>query len=382
MTRFNCYVFLGVFLVFCLIIQGCEPDDTRIDQVQKIVKIGVIAPLSGDDKNWGESGLLGVETAIDLARSEIGNIRFELIKKDDGNEPATAQNVFKELVVDHNVSAILMLSGSASTLGVAELADHYQTPIVSTLSTHPEATDNKWLSQIMFDDRVQGTVAALFVLDEMLIDRVGVVKNSQDPHSTFLANQFTEILREAGGEIKTIDIAVSDLESEVRQLSEEEFEFIYLSVSADEVVEFEQMTRTIGWHPQTMVSDGILAVILLDHTKDVLVVDGMLATDVYSVGIDLTDYGKKITDNFESLFDKPATSITALSCEGTSILLKAIQSCGDEPNKTCINLVLRGGREYEGIIGPILIDENGKAERPVFINRINNRKLEYLLKVN
>lgn len=381
MIRISSSIVTVFSIINFMFMLGCEGDKSVVD-TGKTVKIGVIAPLSGNVKQWGESGLLGVETAIDLARSTLKNVRIELIEVDDGNDPERAKDALRELVDDHQVSAILILSGSDSTIGVAELADQYETPIVSTLSSHPAVTENQWLSQIMFDDNFQGTVAALFVLDELLINKVGIVKNSGDSHATILAEQFSRRFRDAGREIDIIDIAVVGVEKAVDQLRRKKLEFVYLPVGADEVIDFERAARAIGWNPQVMVGDGILSLVLLDQERDVYLADGMFATDIYSDGVQLTEYGKIVTSRFKKLFSEPGTTITALSCEGASILFKAVEFCGQEPDKSCINRMLRSGKEHEGIFGTVLIDSDGKAERPIFINRIKNGSLQFILEVN
>jgi hypothetical protein len=44
--------------------------------------------------------------------------------------------------------------------------------------------------------------------------------------------------------------------------------------------------------------------------------------------------------------------------------------------------MIRGGNEFQGVLEPFYIDQDGKAQRPVYINKIESKRLRFLLKVN
>jgi hypothetical protein len=44
--------------------------------------------------------------------------------------------------------------------------------------------------------------------------------------------------------------------------------------------------------------------------------------------------------------------------------------------------MIRSGNQFEGVLEPFTIDLEGKAQRPVYINKITKKNLRFLLKVN
>ena len=44
--------------------------------------------------------------------------------------------------------------------------------------------------------------------------------------------------------------------------------------------------------------------------------------------------------------------------------------------------MLRNTQELDGLLGKIAIHDNGKAERPIFVNIIKDQKMEFLVKVH
>lgn len=350
------------------------------------IKIGVIGPFSGADKQFGENGILGVEIAIDYNEEKGSGIAVEIVQEDDKNDPVLAAAAFKKLVTEDKVSAVIVLSGSSSMLAVTKLADRFQTPIVSTLSTHPDITASQWVSQLTFDDQVQGTVAALYVIDELLIERAAVAWDGTDPHSAGLAEQFIRVYQKAGGKAISVDLSSledSDYDEVLKRFQNNEIEFIYLPVEVGNVITFEQASIKNNYHPQVMVSDGVLSLMILNYESDLNLLNNMLATDIFTTKSPRTEFGRWANKRFHDLFDATATTITALGCEGMNIVLTAAAKCGgSNADKECINRALRGGHEFIGIFGPFVINHAGKAQRPVYINRIKRGKLSFLLKVN
>jgi len=372
---------LAVFAVSLLLI-GCEPEEVH-QKSGKVVKIGVIAPLSGPEKEWGENGILGVKTALELKPYLLNGDKPELILEDDKNNPELSVKALHKLATQDKVSAILIFSDSAAVLAVVELAEEYKIPILALIATHPEISSGEWISQFSFDDTLQGTIAALFVIDELLIEHVGVVANEDNPHSIFLADEFSRRFKEAGGIVEraAINNGTTDFTKIVRGFREKGLEFLYLPLDANHVVQIEELVSKVGWNPRVMVSDGLLGRIRLQHGEKLDVVDGMLSPEVYSTTLPTSEYGRKAMSIFKKKFDQFGTTFSGLGCEGTSVLLDAIDRCEDTSDRACINRTLRSTNGFVGLFGKIYIGSNGKTERPVFINMINDTYLELVVKI-
>ena len=127
---------LAVFAVSVLLI-GCEPEEVHLKS-GKVVKIGVIAPFSGPEKAWGENGLLGIKTALELKPYLLNGDKPELILEDDKNDPELTVKALHKLATEDQVSAILIFSDSEAVLAVVEEAEEYKIPILALIATHPE----------------------------------------------------------------------------------------------------------------------------------------------------------------------------------------------------------------------------------------------------
>ncbi len=376
------YLWYLIILLLCFSTIGCE-EKRPTPKSGKIVKIGVIASTSGDNKRWGENGILGIKTALQLKPLLHNGDKPELIIEDDKNDPAQSILALKKLVEIDNVAAVLCFSDSKSALAIAKEADKYKTPVLALTATHPNVTNNKSTSQLLFDDNLQGIVTALYMMDEMLIENVAVFKNPNNPHSNILANTFTQKFTENGGIVRNFNIS-SDQDDYIdilELIQEEGVNALYLPLEAKNILKINSAIDTVEWNPTIMLSDTFLSKVLLQHKDSIHLINGMYVPGPYSTSFPSTKYGVKVNKIFEASFDAIATTGTGLACEGTSLLLAAIDRCEDSHDRECINNSLRNTDDFIGIDGKIQIHENGKAERPIFINLIENGKLNFVVKV-
>ncbi len=194
-------IHLSILISFVFWLGGCDQKPS-IEPSGKTIKIGIIAPLSGPDHIKGKEGLRGMQFAMQLQPYLQNGDRIELVAEDDRNDPALTVQLLKKLVEKDKVSAIITFSTSDPVLAMAKVADDYKTPILAAIATHPDiTTHNGFISQLCFDDHFQGTTAALFVRDELLIDKVAVFINPDSAYSRDLAAKFESKFKSIGGEI-------------------------------------------------------------------------------------------------------------------------------------------------------------------------------------
>lgn len=376
--------FLWISLFFLGLLAGCKNE--RLPEIipsGKTVKIGVIAPISGVDESIGTNGLAGIKAALRVQPYLLNGDKIEIVLEDDRSDAIVTVAAAEKLVYQEKVAAMLVLSRSSSVLALSELADTLETPFLALISSHPLVTNTKWAAQLIFDDESQGIISALYVRDELLIERVTVFKQIDDPHSIFLADKFAMKFKESGGKIRVVGIGDEDVDYTglLEGLTPQEQNFFYMPIDASQVLQIEKATRELGMQPQVMVSDGVAGNVLLQFKDDVRLLDGMMAVDVFSNNVQKNEYGRLMEDSFKENFHEPGTTLAALGCEGMSYLLTAMQKCGDATDRECIKNKIRSHETFIGFSGAFRIKTNGKIERPVFINLVDNGKLKNIVKI-
>jgi branched-chain amino acid transport system substrate-binding protein len=377
-------IHLAILIALVFLFNGCD-QQSAIQPGDKKIKVGIIGPFSGSGLAKGKDGLKGIKAAMQLQPYLENGDGVELVVEDDQNEPSLTVKALEKLTESDKVSAILILSSSDPVLEIAPIADTYKTPILALIATHPDVTINtSFVSQLCFDDTFQGTVAALFIKDDLLIDTVAVFSNPDSSYSSYLAAQFMRKFKFLGGRItETVSITqeTDDYTNILESIRNKKTELLYLPIRSKDVIQIVKALKKMGWKPEMMGSDGLLATVLTQHKKESGLLEGILATDLYSSLMPLTSFGKEATKSFQSLFDGRPTTYAALGAEGYALLLNAMNRCNTPGNRACINRMIHNTSDFTGVMGKIWIKSNGKAVRPLVVNTIKHGRLEFVVKV-
>ncbi|MFV2060408.1 MAG: ABC transporter substrate-binding protein [Gammaproteobacteria bacterium] len=374
-----------ILFIFSSII-SCEktPAPTPLSGLK--IKIGIITSNTGKNASIGKQGLKGIILAQKLNSTLENGDEVELFIEDDQSNPVAAIKALKKLVTKLNVSAVLLLSDSNSAIAIAKIANKYKTPIIATIATNPETTQHSdYISQLAFNDSTQATVAALYIRDELFIKRVAVFNNPDNQYSRYLANEFAQKLKSIGGKVTDfINLSTqnpNDFPKILKQIQRNEPVLLYLPVTTSDVLAIAKAASNLDWTPKMIGTDGMLSRVYVAHIKDLDLVNGMLATDLYSSDMERSAYGKKIFN----LANKTNTDINShllTGVEGYGLLLNAINQCEAPISRKCINNAIRTGETFTGITGKININKSGTAERTLFINKIEGEELKMVVKVN
>jgi len=371
---------LSILIALVLWLGACEQKKT-VEPSGKTASIGIIAPFSGSHHATGKEGLTGMETARQLQPYLQNGDRIEWVVEDDANDPALTVQMLKKLVEKDKVAAIITFSSSNPVLALAKVADDYQTPLLAALATNPAVTrGNGFISQLCFDDDFQGTVAALFVRDELLIDKVAVFSHPDDSYSRYLAAKFESKFKSIGGEITDriyITEKTGDLLKIIESVRAKDPELFYLPLFANDVLRIIREVRKLDWAPKMMGSDGLISNMIASHKEELDLVEGMMAVDVFAHGMPLSPFGKRVIEKHKG----PRTLFAAVGAEGYALLLDALNRCSDPEDRKCVNHQLRSTNNFTGMAGKISIGSNGKARRPLCINSIQDGLSKFIVKV-
>ena len=322
-----------------------------------------------------------METAMRLQPYLRSGDRIELVVKDDKNEQALTVKLLEKLVVEDKVSAIITFSSSSPVLAMSKVADEYKTPILAAFATHPDITEqNNFISQLGFDDNFQGIVTALFVRDDLLVDTVAVFSNPNSAYSSHLASEFEGKFKSIGGEITdaiSLNENSDDISEVVKSVRNKSPELLYLPISTADVIRIIREVRELDWEPKLMGSDGFISNMIAEHHEELDLAEGMLAADFFAHGMPLAAFGKKAKEAFKGT----PTIFAALGVEGYAILLNAMNRCNDPTDRECINRKIRSTVNFSGIAGKLTIGPNGKTQRPLFINTIEDGRSKFVVKV-
>ena len=171
---------LALVMVFALCACGGGGDSASGD---KVVKIGVFEPASGDSGAGGKKEMLGMQYANqETPTVEIGGetYKVELVYSDNGSDSAKAVSAASKLV-NEKVSLVLGSYGSGVSIAASDTFKQAGIPAIGVTCTNPNVTaGNSHYFRICFLDPFQGTVLANFSKDNGATKAYCLAKQGDD----------------------------------------------------------------------------------------------------------------------------------------------------------------------------------------------------------
>ena len=159
---------LIVVLVTALLIIGCgqtQPSqETTIPEAPtanyETIKIGFMAPLSGDAAAYGES----IRRGVDLAIKDMGPANVQIIAEDTKCSGPESVSAIQKLINVEKVQVVIGEVCSGATLPAAPIAAQYKVLMVSASATSPMITQEPYVFRTVPSDALQGDFGADLVL--------------------------------------------------------------------------------------------------------------------------------------------------------------------------------------------------------------------------
>ncbi|MBP6996853.1 MAG: branched-chain amino acid ABC transporter substrate-binding protein [Phycicoccus sp.] len=361
---------------------GSRDSDTGSDSASsgdKVVKIGVIAPLTGDLSALG----LGIKNSVDLAIKEandkgtIPGWTIELAAEDDEAKPDVGKNAATKLAGDDAVAGVVGTLNSSVALQTQPVLAAANIIQVSPANTNPALTkgdDGKRLYPTYFrtctTDAVQGPFAAQYLLGAG-ITKVATV-NDKKAYGQGLVTAFEAEFKKGGGEIvasETInaDDTTKDYSAVIAALKPTAPQAVYYGGEYPQAGPLSQQMKTNGLTVPLMGGDGIYdgKYIELAGTGS----DGDMATSV-GAPTDSSDAGKAFLAAYEAAgYKEPAAAYGGYAYDAANSIIEALKTslkdATDVKSAREAGVTAMSGVSFDGVTGAVGFDEFGDSTSKV-----------------
>lgn len=375
---------LSLVLVLAMVLAlgtGCGSDggskggDTQTGG-DKVVKIGIFEPASGENGAGGKQEVLGIRYAHSLQPTvEINGETYnvELVEVDNQSVTDKAVSAAQSLV-SGNVSVVLGSYGSGVSIAGGDVFKSSQVPAIGVSCTNPQVTlGNDYYFRVCFLDPFQGTVMANFAMDELGAKTAYVITQLGDDYSKGLGEYFKQAFEGMEGTVLTAEF----------QTGETDFNAILTNVmnSDADVIFVPSSIQTAPLVIQQARQMGITMPILAGDTwenESIIKNAGQYATDVYlSTFFDENDTANPAAADFVSGFkawlnadnqnltnNGGSDGVAAVSALGFDAYNVAIEALGAAASTAGADVqAALPGVSYTGVTGSITFNENGDANK-------------------
>jgi len=383
MIKFGAVVVAGTLALSACGSRDEEPETTTTEGStaasggeERTLKIGVIAPLSGDLSALG----LGIQNSVDLAiqqaneSGDLGGVTLELAAEDDTATPDVGQQAASALADDEEIVGVVGTLNSSVALSAAPVLNSAGIAMVSPANTNPTLTlgdDSIENPARVWDtyfrtattDNQQGPFAAEYVFNELGFTEVAII-HDQKAYGEGLSRVFGETFTELGGTVTTTEVINPD---------EDDFSAVAGAVAATNP----QLVYYGGEYPQAgplsaQLDDAGLTVPLMggDGIYDGQFIelggaDGDAATSVGAPTTELESAADFVAAYEEAGFSEPYAAYGAYAYDSANAIIEALKAALAEDDAMegadlqAAVVEQMSSVEYDGATGTVSFDEYG-----------------------
>lgn len=246
----------------------------------KVIKIGVILPMSGGTALIGSHAKAALDVAMDIinnAHPELGNLplaknagltglggaKIEAVIADNQGNPATGQNQALRLITENKVAAMFGSYQSGVTLTSSAIAEKYGVPFLNSESGAANLTERgfKWFfrtTPIAADfARIYVDFLADVKASGAKTDAIALVHDNTE-YGASVANTISAAFKEKGQPV-ALDVAypvnATDVQGQVLQLKDKKPDVIIMISYTSDAILFAKTMQSLDYKPAILLAD-------------------------------------------------------------------------------------------------------------------------------
>jgi len=352
-------------VVLALVIAGVFAIGKQTGE-SEMIKIGVIAPLTGSFAVFGER----IRNGIELARADLGVEDVVTVIYEDACQPKDAVSAVQKLI---RVDKIAWLAGSFCLVGfvpIIPIVEENQ-KIAFNTAANPDATlGHQYIFSTNKSIRADAEVLAQFARD-----RLGAKTAASLFYVTPLGEDygkyFNQYFEEFGGKIvssERVQLTATDFRTELAKIKSANPDIIFVVHLAKPLGIFIKQARELG------LTSG-----LLSHSEaedpSVLEVAGDAAEGFVFSSSEPKDKTGTVLDferRYENRYGSKPDVIAANAYDAFVLQVQAYTQCKGDTK--CMLRELRNVTAHDGVSGEITINSDGSASKPAIFKVVKNRR--------
>jgi branched-chain amino acid transport system substrate-binding protein len=374
-----------VLAVALLGLFGCGP------AAPKVLKVAILAPLSGPVPTFGVSTRDGALLAIEEWNAKGGVLKkkVEAIVEDSQCTPDPAVNAANKVIDQDKVKFIIGEVCSKASIPVSEIANAKKVIEVSPTSTNPAVTvdasgqTKPYIFRACFIDPFQGTVGAKFAFENLKARKAFIMLDQANDYVKGLAEFFEQAFIKMGGEIvgkESYTATDTDFSAILAKIRTARPDVVYLPDYYNIVNLVMKQAKEKGIQVPFMGGDG------WDSSDlDLKAAAGGYFTNHYSpfdprpeVQNFVKAYGAKFKDDSGNA--KVPDALATLAYDATNLLLQAIQDTGSEDTTKVKDSLSK--IKFNGVSGLITFDSHNDPVKSATILAVKPDGVKFEAVVN
>ncbi|XCN72310.1 MAG: ABC transporter substrate-binding protein [Candidatus Electrothrix aestuarii] len=354
---------------------------------KKTVKVGLNIPMTGDIPKVGEGSKYAAEMWLeDINKAggiEVGGVKYavELVIEDNESKAESAVKVNTKLITQDDALIIIGPQSSKQAIPAGDVANNYETPMISPWSTNPDTTANRpYVFRGCFLDPFQGPVLANFITDEFHFTKAAVLYDVASDYPKGLAEFFKKAWEEKHGEGSVVayeSFTTKDTEfgSQLTKIIRSGAEVLFTPQYYNEVALIVQQAKDLGWKGPIVGSDSWGSAETIELCGEACY--GQFFSTHYAAA-GAQGATKDFIDRYKTKYGYVPDDVAALTWDALGLAKAAIEGAGEisgriKDDRKAVRDALAQVKDFQGITGKMTFTEDGDPKKCAVIVKISDK---------
>lgn len=332
---------------------------------EEVIKIGVAAPMTGDQAKIGTDLRNGVTLAVEEWNAKGGVLgkKIAVVAVDDQHDPKQAVSVANKLV-NERVAGVVGHFNSSCSIPSSDVYNRGGVPLISPGSTNPQLTEKGYrgVFRVCGRDDQQGKVGAEFVTNKLNLKRIAVI-HDKTTYGQGLADEFRKFVN---GKVEIVYYGGiiqgdKDFKTVLTSLKQKNPQLIYFGGIYPEAGLLVKQARELGITVPFMSGDGTIdqKFVEIAGTK---AAEGTYLT--FSPDTKKMPTAKAFLDNYEKKYGEIGP-YSVYAYDAANILLTAVREAGSSEGKAVMEKLHTV--KFPGALGEISFDSKGDVTASPYV---------------
>ena len=355
---------MALFVMSC----GSKKADSNV------IKIGVIAPLTGNVAQYGVAAVNGFKLKVKEinAAGGINGKKIELVEADSKGDTQEAVNIFKKMVSQDKIDVLVGEVISKPSLAIAPLAEQAKVPMITATGTAFDITKDKdFVFRTTYTDPYQGQAVAKYAKSKGF-NNVTILTNSTSDYSVGFADAFKAQAQKEGIQIKEEKYTADDKDfrAVLTKVKGYNSKMIFVPDYYNTIGLILTQAKELGINSQFMGGDGWDGI----QTNFGKVANGAIFASQFAAD-DASDVAKKFINSYKNEFKTDPIMFAALGYDTGTILETSLKSVKDLSSKEAIRDAIKNFSGDNLLTGSLKFDENRNPQKKVTFIEVKDGKL-------
>ena len=338
---------------------------TGFAQAQTVIKIGHVAPLTGNQAHLGKDNENGARLAIDdLNEKKLKingqDVKFELLPEDDAADPKQGTAVAQKLV-DAKVAGVIGHLNSGTTIPASKIYSEAGIPQISPSATNPKYTlqGYKTAFRVVANDGQLGGTLGRYAVKDLKGKAIAII-DDRTAYGQGVADEFEKSVKAAGGKLVGREFTndkATDFAAILTKLKGGKPDVVFFGGMDAVAGPMLRQMKQLGVKAKFMGGDGICTAELAKLAGDSMGDDQVVCAEAGGVTAKQEKGLEDFKARFKQKFNAEVQIYAPYVYDATMVMAAAMQKANSaDPSKYLPELAKIS---YNGVTGTIAFDAKG-----------------------